>query len=136
MTCRYATFERQRAALLCALAAVLCGCGGDRAEVTGQLVRASGEPIVGAQVVARAATGESVVGTTDAQGRYRLDALGEEKDVPPGDYEVIILEDRGHGDEMRPATLPPRYGNPSQSGLSFTVGPGENKLYDITIEGQ
>ncbi len=130
--------QRYTAAGLAVLAALFCGCGGDgRAAVSGRVVRADGDPLSGARVVARSdATGKSASDTTDAEGRFELGGETPGDGVPPGDYAVIIIEDRGQTDGMRPASIAGRYADPAQSGLAFTVAPGESKTFDITVEAR
>ena len=115
---------------------LLSGCGGDgRAAVSGRVVRADGSPLAGARVIARSdATGKSANDATDADGQYELGGETPGDGVPPGDYAVIVIEDRGQTDGMRPATIAGKYADPAQSGLAFSVAPGEIKTFDITVD--
>jgi hypothetical protein len=120
------------------LAALLSGCGGDgRVEVSGRVVRADGSPLSGARVIARSeATGKSASDSTNAEGQYKLGGEIPGDGVLPGEYAVIVIEDRGQTDGMRPASIAAKYADPAQSGLAFSVAPGESKTFDITVDAR
>lgn len=116
------------------LFALGCG-GGDRAEVSGKVTRANGSPLVGARVIARSdATGKSANGITDNDGRYVLSMVDPGDGVPAGDYKASIIEYRGRGDNMRPASISVKYGNPDESGLTFAISGGEEKVFDVVVD--
>jgi hypothetical protein len=116
------------------LLALGCG-GGDRAEVSGKVTRADGSPLVGARVIARSdATGKSANGVTDNDGHYVLSMVEPGDGVPAGDYKASIIEFRGTGDNMRPASISLKYGNPDESGLAFAISGGEEKVFDVVVD--
>jgi hypothetical protein len=116
------------------LLALGCG-GGDRAEVSGKVTRADGSPLVGARVIARSdATGKSANGVTDYDGHYVLSMVEPGDGVPAGDYKASIIEFRGTGDNMRPASISLKYGNPDESGLAFAISGGEEKVFDVVVD--
>jgi hypothetical protein len=116
------------------LFALGCG-GGDRAEVSGKVTRADGSPLVGARVIARSdATGKSASGITDDDGNYALSTVEPGDGVPAGDYKASIIEFRGMGDNMRPASISTKYGNPDESGLAFAIAGGEEKVFDVVVD--
>jgi hypothetical protein len=116
------------------LLALGCG-GGDRAEVSGKVTRADGSPLVGARVIARSdATGKSANGVTDNDGHYFLSMVEPGDGVPAGDYKASIIEFRGTGDNMRPASISLKYGNPDESGLAFAISGGEEKVFDVVVD--
>jgi hypothetical protein len=78
--------------------------------------------------------GKSGVGITDKDGHYTLNGKEPGSGVEAGEYTAIIMEDRGQTDSMRPPTIAARYADPAQSGLSFTLQPGEKKVVDITVD--
>ncbi len=112
------------------------GCGSaDRAEVSGKVTRADGSPLVGARVIARAdATGKSANGLTDSDGSYVLSMIEPGDGVPAGEYKASIIEYRGSGDNMRPASISSKYANPDESGLAFAVSGGEEKVFDVVVD--
>jgi hypothetical protein len=118
-------------ALLGMAALTAVGCGGDLASVTGTAQTADGAPLVGVRVMARSVAGKWFSGTTDEAGRYELGDVEAGPGVPPGDYQVSLVEDRGGMDSMRPPQFPTRYGNPDESRLWITVAAGESQVYDI-----
>src|SRR5262245_58781654 len=75
-------------------AVLLTGCGGAATcRVSGRIVRPSGEPLEGANVIARNEdTGSSYYGTTNDDGRYELSTIDSGAGVPPGTYSVVIME--------------------------------------------
>lgn len=120
------------------LALLAGGCGGDLARVAGQISRADGTPVVGALVVARAESiGKSATGQTDGEGRYALGGAEPGGGVVPGDYAVIIIEERpsldGGGGQR---SFPARYGDYAKSGLTFSAAAGETKEFDIKLEAE
>jgi hypothetical protein len=119
-------------------ALVVCsyGCSGaNRANVTGKVVRADGVPLVGATVVARSdETGKSARGITNANGSYELSTVEPGDGVVPGEYSVMVIENRGRPDNMKPPTISDKFADPSRSGLTFSVQAGEDKVFDITVD--
>jgi hypothetical protein len=94
---------------------------------------ANGAPLVRARVIARSAeTGKSVYGTSDSSGNFELD--GGEEGIPAGEYDVIVLEDRGDPDARRPLTVAAKYRNHETSGLKVTVEAGETTELKITLD--
>ena len=118
------------------VALFIVGCGGsDNQRVSGRVVRKSGEPLVGAGVTARhEETGTSYYGTTDAEGNYELSTVESGAGAPPGTYSVVIMEMTGDRDSIRRPTIAAKYGNPEQSGLTFTVVAGEDTTFDVTVD--
>ncbi len=130
--------RRVPAAEFCAtllLAATIVGCApSDRSPVSGRVLSHDDAPLVGATVTARANdTGKWGSGVTDAEGRFTLGTQTPGEGLPPGEYYVIILEDRGDLNQ-RPATIPERYSKASASGLTLTVKPGESAQLDIRLD--
>ena len=114
----------------------IAGCGSsDRANVTGTLLRKDGTPLVGARVIARSPeTGESAYGITDSEGRFELGAAAESGGIPPGGYEVLIVEDRGDPDHRKPLSIAAKYRDPSASGLKVNVTAGEQAELNLTLD--
>jgi hypothetical protein len=116
----------------------IAGCGdSDRANVTGTLLRKDGAPLVGARVIARSPqTGESSYGITDSDGKFELGASAETRGIPPGDYELLIVEDRGDPDHRKPRSIAAKYRNSSTSGLKVNVKAGEQAEVNATLDPQ
>ncbi|HJQ80759.1 MAG TPA: carboxypeptidase-like regulatory domain-containing protein [Lacipirellulaceae bacterium] len=115
---------------------MVAGCGrSEHAAVSGTLLRRGGTPLVGARIVATSReTGKSAYGTTDDAGQFEL-GVGENGDgIPPGDYDVIIVEDRGDPDNRRPPAIAAKYGDARSSGLQFSAEAGELKQLNITLD--
>jgi hypothetical protein len=121
----------------CLLATAVLGCGGSRnGRVTGKVSRPGGEALAGASVIARAdATGITSRGTTDVNGTFELSTKEAGDGTPPGAYKVSVAEARGGFDTISKPTIAPKYASPDESGLSFELGDGETKTFDITVEG-
>lgn len=111
------------------------GCGSsDRGNVAGTLQRNDGTPLVGARVVIRSvSTGESAHGITDSAGKFDLGASAK-GGLSPGEYEVLILEDRGSPDQRQPLTIAAKYRDPAASGLKVNVSAGEQTALNLTLE--
>ncbi len=113
------------------------GCGDNRAEtvpVTGTVTYRQ-QPVEGAQVMFMAAKGPSASGTTNAEGRFELMTFEPGDGAVVGSHKVLItkkeeIPDPSGADspyKMTRDLLPPRYGNPVQSGLTVDVqADGEN----------
>ncbi|MFM8415793.1 MAG: carboxypeptidase-like regulatory domain-containing protein [Planctomycetota bacterium] len=114
---------------LCAgllLAAAAAGCGDRRfAEVSGT-VTSGGKPVEGAFIVFAPDKEDEVrgVGSTDAQGRYRILRPGGRFGAPRGPNTVSV-----HGGDAG-GPIPPEYGTASK--LRFDVRSGRN-TFDIDI---
>jgi hypothetical protein len=117
-----------------ALLVASAGCGSDRAEVTGRVVRSDGQPLKSARVIARSESGASAYGATNEDGQFSLSAGDAGEGLDPGQYAVIIVEDRGRTDSMRPPSISAKYADPAQSGLAFAVEPGDEKVFDVTVD--
>jgi hypothetical protein len=126
---------RLRLAILSVLALASVGCGGGTGRVTGHVVRKDGKPLEGANLVARnAETGKSVYATTDAAGSFELSQQKPSEGVPPGSYEVTIVERRPDRDAMVKPTISAKYSDPAKSGVKFSVAAGETKVVDVTVD--
>jgi hypothetical protein len=125
---------RRRLALVAVGGLMAAGCGGDVGRVSGRVVRTSGEPLAGASVIARCEeSGVSCYGTTGADGRFELSTGETGAGVPPGTYHVVILERKASRDAVTRPTIAAKFGDPAQSGLSFTVASGEHATLDVTV---
>jgi hypothetical protein len=115
---------------------LVVGCGSANfADVSGQIVRHDGTPVVRAQVTARSAeTGKWASGMTDQEGRYSLSRTADERGVIPGTYDVIIVEERGDVDAPRKPTIPRKYGDAATSGLNFSTKAGEPIVFDVKLD--
>jgi hypothetical protein len=112
------------------------GCGSaDFADVSGQIVRNDGTPVVGAQVTARSAeSGKWASGMTNQEGRYSLSRSADERGVVPGTYDMIIVEDRGDVDAPKKQTIPKKYGDAATSGLSISAKAGDSIVFDVKLD--
>jgi hypothetical protein len=94
-------------------------------------------PLVGARVVARSGeSGKSVYGTTDSEGRFTLRSDGADDGIPPGSYDISVLEDRGDPDSRSRPTIAAKYRDPTTSGLKVEVGVGESKEAIFTLDAK
>lgn len=138
--------RRCRAALLSRLACLLlalslAGCdNGVLVPVSGRVVFSDGQPLRSGKIEFRSpplkARGAAVL---DDQGRFTLTNGEGKPGLPPGDYEVVIvqvvmvehlsLEAHDHG---RP--LPRRYADYHTSGLRVSVPPQGTDQLTITVE--
>jgi hypothetical protein len=114
------------------------GCGGEpRGFVSGRVVRHDGTPLQGGVIMARAESiGKSASAQTDANGNYSLGVAQAADGVTPGEYAVVVMEKRMGLDGGGNSTIPARYGDFAQSGLSLSIADGETKMFDIKLESQ
>lgn len=105
------------------------GCGQSKrpklGEVTG-VVRLDGAPLPNARVVFTpvAGPGRASLGTTDAEGRYRLAYLRDIRGANLGTHAVRIRTTAGASDRGEP--LPAKYHE--KTTLSAQVAPGRNQI--------
>ncbi len=109
-----------------------------------------GKPVVGALVVLQPtveATGTPrPTGRTDGEGTFALHTFTGEDGAPAGSYRIGIVAVRSGGEGARnvmekgaalvtPASsIDPKYADPSRSGLTAEVKPGENTLPEIQLK--
>jgi len=145
-------------AVLCGiLAVVLAGCEGDTGPktvpVTGTVLM-GGEPVEGADVNFMAGgASHAASGKTDAQGKFSLKTLDKEGAVVGTHTVTVAKYDSADTTEMTPedytkqmeagstappsgpeSSLPAKYADPANSGLSETVEDGGANDFTITLE--
>jgi hypothetical protein len=124
------------AGALCLAAVAGCGPRGpETVQVTGT-VTLDGEPVEGAVVGFRPTAGTPATATTDASGRFTLNATPGQNGVTVTKSELVgeaPAEDAEAtaGDVETRMLLPIRYSAVQGSGLSFDVQPG---MAPVTIE--
>jgi hypothetical protein len=123
------------AATVCVMS-VVAGCGrSDRATVSGTLVRKDGTPLVRARVIATSAeSGKSAYGQTDESGEFELGISEAGDGVPPGEYTVVILENRGDAEVPPPATISKKYRDRSKSGINLSVEAGDSEQLQLRLD--
>jgi hypothetical protein len=85
-------------------------------------------------------TGIHMTANLDKEGRYRV-SMAKGFGLPPGEYQVAVypfVADLPIGSTTRPEprefpNIPPRYRQPTTSGLTLTVHEGDNP-YNIDME--
>jgi hypothetical protein len=112
------------------------GCGGsENARVSGQAAYSDGKPFVGGRVIARSnATGVSATGITDEDGNFELTTASNDDGVPPGDYNVSVVEQSGELDVRRKPTIAAKYADPARSGIAFTIQPGQDQEIELKLD--
>jgi hypothetical protein len=112
----------------------MAGCGAaDTGRARGTVLDSSGDPLVRARIIARSAeSGKSAYATSDSSGSFELD--GGEEGMPAGEYDVIVLEDRGDPDARRPLTVAAKYRSHETSGLKVTVEAGKTTDFNVTLD--
>lgn len=115
-----------------ALVVCLAGCGQGLVDVSGQ-VMLDGEPLTTGTVVFTADDKPMAVGDIGEDGRYSLQTGGE-PGVLPGDYRVSVSAYRtrpavdGTGEPIPELLTPAKYNNAATSGLTATVGGGNDEI--------
>ena len=139
----------QRAALLIAWATVgtwltgTAGCGGpNTVPVQGRVEFADGQPVRTGRIEFRAVDAEwRAMSEIAPDGSFALTTADGAAGLPPGDYEIIVVqliitEDlarRAHGDGGHGRNVPRRYADYYTSGLRATVTDGGANDLRITI---
>jgi hypothetical protein len=132
--------ESRRSLLHIWMGVFLCaaiGCSGqESAHVEGTITLKDGKPLVGATITAREkSNGRAVYGYTDGDGHFELKSEGSGSGIPIGEYEVIVVEERGSLDSQRPPTIASKYQNASMSGLELSLKSGEDQNVSWTLDG-
>lgn len=123
---------------LLSLLVASCGDGGPKLYPVSGKVEFNGQPAEGATVVLHPTDPNSPKpsGTVGADGSFTLQTHPYGEGAPAGDYAVIITwyPPNSRGVENPKSKLPPRYADPTQSGLKATVqaGPTELELFKLT----
>jgi hypothetical protein len=131
MTIFRVPFARRWAALVAVVAA---GCAPKTYPVQGKLTWADGSPaaeLAGAQVVFEsAALKTGARGEVKADGGFLLSTYQADDGVPPGDYQVAVLEHRPSPDGkfLKPPIMDPKFSSFATSGLTATVKSGPNPV--------
>jgi len=91
--------------------------------------------VAGSRVIFRSPdSGAWASGTTDSNGNYELGTTEEVEGLPPGEYLVTVVEDRGDWDSPSPPTIHAKYASPKTSGLLCTVEAGKDLKRDLQLE--
>lgn len=120
---------------------VISGCGPGLGTVTGKLTWADGSPakeLEGSQVVFEStAMKVSGRGSVSVEGTYLVGPDLMDKGLPPGEYQVAIIEHRKNavadGSRLAPAILSEKYADLKTSGLTATLKSGVNEI-DLKVE--
>ena len=129
-----------------ALLLMLAGCGDGRQAtypVAGQLT-IQGKPAADAdlrfyEVRGRTPGMARPYATTDSEGRFTVSTYGMNDGAPAGEYQVSVSWKgplRGVSPDQRdamPERLPPRFNDPTTSGIQVRVVRGDNMLETIDL---
>ncbi len=125
--------------LACGLSC-LVGCGGESVPAAGRIVFADSQPVRSGKVEFRGKT-ERVRGsaTLDEDGRFRLRGDSGQDGIPPGQYDVIVVqfivvENRSLAEHGHGAPVPRRYADYFTSGLTAEVPTGGTTDLVVTVE--
>ena len=104
-----------------------CGGGPSLGEVSGK-VTLDGQPLAGALVEFQPSEGRGSIGSTDAQGVYKLSYTEDSQGAALGKHTVRITMANDDEDQKKPGagTIPARYN--SKSELSADVKSGSNEF--------
>src|SRR5262249_48822705 len=136
------TFPGVRRPWRAPVAAALClllagGCGGAKLyQVHGKVIFPDGTPLNGGAGVFCPPDKKAPLGPRGGvreDGTFRVSTFREGDGAPEGAYRVLItpLE---LGNPAPPAPFAKRYRSFETSGLEYTVKPGENEFFKITVE--
>jgi hypothetical protein len=99
----------QKSLILIALSMMCVACGAGKIKISGQVVSASGLPVVRAEVVTMPPTD---IVSTDKDGYFYVDrriipGTGEKQNIPPGIYQIRVTKE---------GFLPLEFSVPAQKG--------------------
>jgi hypothetical protein len=128
----------RRLAVLAALV-VIAGCGGTKLyPVTGKVVFPDGSPLTGGTVEFGPVDKNAVLGPRgeiQADGTFRMSTFKEGDGAPEGKYRVLVAPPEiGDPDRPQPLVIDRRFKSFDKSGLEYTVQPGKNEPFTITVE--
>jgi hypothetical protein len=119
--------------VLSVFALVVAGCGKRMGEVTGT-VTYQGKALPSGQVTFFGADKQVIGGSSITEGKYKV------PQVPPGPVKITVtttpppspmVKNAPRPEGMPPPldsiAIPPKYGNPEQSGLTYEVKPGSQE---------
>src|SRR5262245_827491 len=113
------------------------GCGGPKLyKVEGKVVFPGGTPLSGGMVVFGPKDPSTVLGPRgeiQEDGTFRVSTLKEGDGAPEGEYRVLITPAE-KGDPAPPPPFDRRFTSFEKSGLEYTVKPGKNEFFTITVE--
>jgi hypothetical protein len=115
------------------------GCSSRTYPVQGKVVWSDGTPaaeLAQGQIVFESnALKTSARGEIKPDGSFVLSTYSNDDGVPPGEYQIIVLEHRiaAEGKAAPPPHLDPKYTSASTSGITATVVAGNNPI-TITLE--
>ncbi len=138
---------------LLALFIMVAGCGNSEGRVSLRgTVKLDGQPLVNATVrfIAQDSGGKDALGTTDADGVFRLSTLKPGDGALPGKYKVVVRPPAPEADTdgvamspveamaamsrkpYRPSVIiPPRYSNPSQTILVQDIPASGKVVFEL-----
>ena len=122
-----------------------CGSSGGTYPVSGKVTYPDGTPLANAQVSFESVTEPiGAVGTSDANGEYKLTTYELNDGAIPGEHRVLVMppppptpeHDEASGKPLvyanTPPAIDPKFSRFETSGLTYTVeGAG---TFDITVE--
>lgn len=139
----FRTFRSFLALALC-LGLSLAGCGGSSLIPVSGTVLVDGKPLTGAAgavMFVPVKGGTSAAGSLQKDGTFKM-ATGAAPGLAPGEYQVGVTAmtptvpkpGSSEPEEIPKQLIPPRYADPTSSGLKFTISSAEN--LEIKLESK
>jgi hypothetical protein len=124
-------------ALLILVAAA--GCGGSKLyPVEGKVIFPDDTPLTAGTVEFGPVDKDAILaprGEIQADGTFRMSTFKEGDGAPEGEYRVLVTPpENADPDRPRPKSFDPRFTSFEKSGLKYTVKPGKNEFFTITVE--
>ena len=124
---------------LVAVLPLVAGCGGSKLyPVEGKVVFPDGTPLTGGTVEFGPTDKDALLGPRGeigVDGTFRMSTFKEGDGAPAGHYRVLITPPENiEPDRPRPRPIHPRFTSFEKSGLEYTVKPGKNEFFTITVE--
>jgi hypothetical protein len=118
---------------------VAAGCGGSGLyPVQGKVVFSDGTPLTAGTVVFGPVDKDALLsprGEIQPDGTFKASTHKEGDGAPEGKYRVLVAPpDDPDPDRPRPLPFDRRFTSFDKSGLEYTVQPGKNEFFTITVE--
>jgi hypothetical protein len=129
---------RIRWILAAPLLVLLTGCGGNLHSVEGKVVFPDGTPLTGGTIEFAPVNKDAMLGPRAEireDGTFSASTHKEGDGAPEGEYRVQITPpDNEEPGRPKPQPFDRRFSSYEKSGLKYTVKPGRNEFFTITVE--
>ena len=126
-------------ALFVALAITIAGCHSSTGPTAGTVRFEDGSPVKSGSIEFRSLDSDRrYASRIDSDGRFQPEDKESEIGLPPGDYEVVVVqivltEDLAAEDHRHGQTVPRKYADYYTSGLRVSIEPNQQEDIEIVL---